>query len=104
MLKFIFAIMCNYMPCEHAEIVTKQAVLETGWFKSDAFINKCNPFGLSYAGEILEFESIEQACEAYHKQIYTRYSSGNYYTFLKDMRYAEDPDYVWKLKHISLNL
>jgi hypothetical protein len=103
MLKFIFTLMCQYMPCEHAEIVTKQAVLESGWLKSDAFVNKCNPFGLMWKGKIQEFESIEQACEEYTKQIYSRYKKGNYYTFLTKIGYAEDPKYIWKLKHINLN-
>ena len=104
MLKLIFTLMFQYMPSEHAEIVTKQAILETGWLKSTAFTDKCNPFGLMWKGEIQEFESVEQACEEYTKQIYNQYTEGDYYVFLDEMGYAQDPKYIWKLKHIDLDL
>jgi len=91
------------MPCDHAEIATRQAVLESGWFKSEAFVDKCNPFGLMWKGKIQEFESIEQACQEYHRQIYLQYKGGNYYEFLTRMGYAGDTAYIWKLKHIDLH-
>lgn len=95
--------MCQLIPCEHAEVVTKQAVLETGWFKSHACVNLCNPFGLSWKGELQEFESIEEACQEYYKQIYNQYQGGDYYAFLDSIDYAEDSTYIWKLKHIHLD-
>lgn len=104
MTKIIYIFLCTLLPAKHAEIATKQAVLETGWFKSAAFKNKNNPFGLMKGGELREFESIEEACQAYKDLIYYKYDGGDYYEFLDEMGYAEDPNYIWKLKHIKLKL
>jgi len=56
-----------------------------------------------WKGKIQEFESIEQACQEYHRQIYLQYKGGNYYDFLTRMGYAGDSAYIWKLKHINLH-
>jgi flagellum-specific peptidoglycan hydrolase FlgJ len=98
--KLIYLTLCLYMPKEHAEIATKQAILETGWFKSYAYTELCNPFGLMWRGKVQGFTSETEGCKQYYQQIYTQYCGGDYYEFLQKLPYAEDPNYISKLKQI----
>ena len=98
---------------EHSDIVYKQAILETGWFKSSVYKNNNNMFGFYYKGAYMKFNSIED-CLAYYKKWQDKLykdKSKDYYQFLnclyKDnkgncIRYAEDTEYTNKLKTIKI--
>ena len=103
--KIIFLYLSFLMPMEHAEIATRQAILETGWFRSYAFKELKNPFGLMWMGKVQRFESYKEACEEYKRQIYDQYNGGNYYLFLDTLPYAErGGGYSAYLKRFDLNI
>lgn len=84
------------------EIVYAQAILETGNFTSNLCINKNNLFGLynSKRKEFYSFEKWEDSVDAYKKYIQYKYKGGDYFKFLDSIGYAEDPNYIKKLKII----
>jgi flagellum-specific peptidoglycan hydrolase FlgJ len=91
--------------CEvlHPEIVYAQAILETGHFKSRIYREYNNLFGLynSYKGDFYKFDHWTESIQAYKKYIQYKYEPpGSYYHFLEDLGYAEDPDYIYKVKDI----
>ncbi len=87
----------------YPEIVYTQAVLETGWFKSNLCVNNHNLFGLYNARkkEFYKFDSWDKSIAAYKQWIQYKYKKGeDYYDFLLRIGYAEDPEYINKLKNI----
>lgn len=85
-------------------IITAQAVLETGNFKSRLCIESNNLFGLynSSKMEYFKFDSWIGSVIAYKRYILNKYKEGeDYYEFLKRINYAEDPNYVNKVKTIE---
>lgn len=100
--------------CEHPYHVLSQAILETGNFKSKAFRNHNNLFGMKYnsRGYAQKSDSLIYATydhwtasvfdyAEWQKQ---RYKGGNYLNFLDSIpigdnyyRYAQDPHYRNKL-------
>lgn len=91
---------------EYPEIVYAQAILETGYFSSDLCIKNNNLFGLynSKESKYYKFNHWSASVEAYKKWIQKRYMSPeDYYMFLDRIGYAEDPDYINKLKQIVKN-
>lgn len=86
---------------EAAEIASCQSALETGWYTSYLCVKKHNIFGLvGIGGKFMEFDSWKRCCRAYADLIYSRYDGGDYYEFLIRIGYAEDPDYIRKVKQI----
>ena len=95
-----------YYEIKHPEIVYAQAVLETGHFKSKGCTRDNNLFGLFNSREMKyhKFSHWSQSVEAYKNWIQNRYKdSEDYYTFLERIGYAEDPNYINKLKQIVKN-
>lgn len=93
----------NYYNITHPEIVYAQAVLETGNFKSRICKEYNNLFGLynSRTGDYYKFEHWSESVIAYLDYIQIKYHPpGDYYLFLKRIGYAEDPDYIIKVKKI----
>lgn len=88
--------------CKHPEIVTAQSVLETGHFKSYSCRTRHNLFGLRYNHEYLIFDNWKQSCDAYMSKVQYKYKGGDYYTFLKELGYASDPEYINKVKSIKI--
>lgn len=86
------------------EIVYAQAVLETGWFKSNLCREHNNLFGLYDSRNkcFYRFDHWVESVEAYEKWILNKYTdtTENYYHFLVRINYAEDPNYIRKLKQI----
>ena len=85
------------------EIVTAQALLETGHFKSYACLQQNNLFGLrDNKGKYMSFPHWTDAVAAYKKYIqrYNHPVPEDYYAYLKELGYAEDPQYIDKLKQI----
>ena len=94
----------KYHGIQHKEIVLAQAILETGWFKSDNCVKNNNLFGLydSKNKRYYKFKHWTCSVEAYKSKFQYKYKTGNYYDFLQKKGYAEDPDYVKKVKNIVI--
>jgi hypothetical protein len=103
-INFLRKELLKQIPDQHTKIIIRQAIVESGWFTSREFLEGNNPFGLSWEGEVQIFSSLEEACEEYYNQIYVKYAGGDYYKFLKDLPYAMDSLYIWKLKHLNIEL
>ena len=88
----------------HPEIIVAQSILETGHYKSKICLEHNNLFGLydSKNKKYFSFNSWQESVEAYKKMIQHKYKSGDYYKFLKKIGYAEDPDYINKIKGIKI--
>ena len=93
----------EYYEVKHPQIVYAQAVLETGHFKSDLCLKGNNLFGLynSKKHRYYTFDHWTESIVAYLNYVQYRYKPPNdYYKFLSDIGYAEDPNYINKLKGI----
>lgn len=98
----------EYYEIKHPKIVYAQAILETGYFKSDLCLNNNNLFGLynSKKQKYYTFDHWVDGIIAYKEMVQYKYKgdsskpSDDYYNFLSDIRYAEDPDYISKVKEI----
>jgi flagellum-specific peptidoglycan hydrolase FlgJ len=87
---------------DYPEIVYAQAILETGSFKSYSCQVRNNLFGLRKKdGTYMEFPHWTHSVGAYKKYI-QKYKDvpEDYYYFLDNLGYAEDTNYVEKLKVI----
>lgn len=88
---------------KHPEIVIKQAVLETGWFKSPFLMSRNNIFAFR-TKKYLRFDNWK-ACVDYYKNWQDRKykdTTENYYAFLVRIKYAT-PEYPKHLKKIKLS-
>lgn len=93
----------EYYEVKHPEIVYAQAILETGHFRSKVYRECNNLFGLynSRTESYYKFDHWSESVVAYLDFIQDRYKPPNdYYKFLLDIGYAEDPNYINKLKGI----
>ena len=93
----------EYYGVKHSQIVYAQAVLETGHFKSDLCLNNNNLFGLynSKRGKYYKFDHWIESVIAYKDFIQYKYKPPeDYYKFLQRIGYAEDSNYISKLKGI----
>lgn len=80
----------------HPKIVLAQAILETGWFRSRACRHQNNLFGLTNprTGKYYAFGHWTESVRAYYTKVHYRYKKGNYLLWLRDIGYAEDPNYI----------
>lgn len=83
----------------HANIVLAQAIHETGGFKSKLCRTHNNIFGIKKNdNEYRRYSNYVECIRDYKKRISNKYKGGDYYNFLIRLRYAEDPEYIQKLK------
>jgi len=63
----------------YPDIVLAQAILETGWFRSNACRKKHNLFGLTNprTGKYYEFDHWTESVRAYYTKVQYRYKDGN---------------------------
>ena len=100
---------------KHPEIVLRQSILETGWYKcTDCALDVNNLFGLwdSRNQKYFEYNSLKESIIGYKKMIQDPYyKEGDYYEFLECMwkgdtgdckRYASSKNYTETLKRIRL--
>ena len=89
---------------QHHEIVLRQAILETGWFKcSSCSLNRNNIFGFYYKKKYITYENWQE-CVRYYKRWQDRhYKGGDYYIFLKQVGFATNPQYVNLLKSVKID-
>lgn len=96
----------NYYGVKHPNIVYAQAVLETGNFQSKLCKDKNNLFGLydSYNKKYYKFDHWTESVLAYIDKVEYKFKGGDYYEFLERLPYAEDKNYIYKVKQIESNL
>ena len=82
----------------HPEIVLAQARLETGNFTSRRCKVDHNIFGIKHSGRYAKYRRWQDCVSDYKRRISSRYTSGDYYAFLRRIGYARDPRYISKLK------
>lgn len=80
------------------DIVYAQARLETGNFKSKLFVENNNLFGFRCSSGWRKYPHWIESVEAYSRFQKEYYKGGDYYIFLTRVRYAEDTNYIKKLK------
>ena len=85
----------------HSEIVLKQALLESGHFSSKLTKTHNNIFGLRKGGKYRKYNDYMACITDYKRLISSKYKGGDYYEFLRKLGYAEDPDYIKKLKGLN---
>ena len=93
----------EYYGIHYPNVVYAQALLETGYFKSEGCLRYNNLFGLydNKAKRYCRFNHWTESVIAYKEWIQKRYKPPeDYYRFLQRIGYAEDPQYVYKLKQI----
>ena len=84
----------------HAKIVLAQSILETGSYTSKLSKTHNNIFGLRKGNKYRKYNNYIACISDYKKFISNKYKGGNYYKFLKELGYAEDPNYIEKLKEM----
>lgn len=88
-------------------IITAQAILESGNFKSKLCLENNNLFGLYNSNTLsyFKFDSWISCVFGYKTYILNRYKEGeDYYHFLDRINYAEDPEYIKKLKVLETKI
>ena len=85
----------------HPEIVLAQARLETGNFKSRRCRVDRNIFGIKHNGKYAKYRRWQDCVADYKRRISSRYSGGDYYQFLRRIKYAADEMYIRKLKQFK---
>ena len=103
----ILMLACEHYGLKEPKIVTAQAILETGWFRSKVFREYNNPFGLfnSRTMQYFRFRHWSDAVIMYRDNIQKRLKRNeDYYNFLKRIGYAEDEDYINKVKALTDSL
>ena len=96
----------SYYGLEYKDIVYAQAVLETGHFTSRVCLEYNNLFGLydSKNKDYYKFNHWSESVVAYKEWIQKKYQPpNNYYTFLREINYAEEKNYTRILKEIVKN-
>ena len=95
---------CEYYNIQHPDIVVAQAILETGHFRSENCIKKNNLFGLynSRTRSYYRFDNWWDSVIAYRDKVQYKYKGNtDYYTFLVNLPYATDPNYIRKIKQLE---
>ena len=91
----------------HELIVLAQSKLETGNYKSKLTKTHNNIFGFRTKKGYIKFASWRESV-AYYKRWqdkhYKRHKHKTYYNFLTTIGYAEDPNYITKVKRITSEL
>lgn len=86
---------------KHVDIVLAQSILETGSYTSQLTRSHNNIFGFRTKRGYIKFGSWKECVAYYKKWQDKRYKNEpNYYSFLVDVGYAEDPTYTDKLRTI----
>ena len=94
---------CKYYEIQYPEIVTAQSILETGHYKSKVYLQYNNLFGLynSKKRDYYSFNHWTESVKAYYDLVQYRYKEGDYYAWLSKIGYAEDPNYIAKVKSVQ---
>lgn len=82
----------------HGDIVLAQARLETGNFTSQRCKRDHNIFGIKHGKKYAVYRNWRESVTDYKRRISSRYTGGDYYAFLRRIKYAADARYINKLK------
>lgn len=94
----------EYYEIQFPEIVYAQALLETGHFKSKLCTQYNNLFGLynSRTRSYYRFDNWWDSVIAYRDKVQYKYKGNtDYYTFLVNLPYTTDPNYIRKIKQLE---
>lgn len=99
---FLFA--CISLNIDSPRIVYAQAQLESAYFSSNLFRSQNNFLGLynSRTKSYYSFDHWTSCLQAYRDFVQYKWDGNcSYYEFLENLPYAEDPDYIKKLKRLQ---
>jgi len=95
----------NSIGMQHSEVVLKQAIYESGHFKSRIFKGKNNLFGFRRTKSYMKFKSWK-SCIDFYKKWQDKYYHGeeDYYQFLQKKNFAGSKkfNYAKQLKKIKI--
>ena len=97
-------IILKYYGLDNTDIILAQAKLETGNYSSRICREYNNIFGLydSKNHDYYRFTSWKECVLFYKIRVYSRYDrKSDYLSFLDNIGYAEDTDYISKIKEIT---
>lgn len=103
--KILFDLLRN-KGINHANVVLRQALLESNHFRSNLCRKHHNLFGLKKGNHYAHFASINDCISYYKLKIQMRVplrQNETYYDYLRRIGYATDRNYIKKLKRIKLN-
>jgi hypothetical protein len=89
---------------KHPEVVIKQALLETGHFRSRLLIDRNNLFAFRFSKHYMRFKDWRNSVEYYKKwqdKFYTN-PDEDYYLFLQRVKYARTKKYIKVLKQVKI--
>lgn len=86
---------------QHIDIVVRQIIWETGWFKSKRCTKYHNLFGFQKNEKGMKFDKWEDSVKYYKLWQEKKYKGGDYYSFLKRVGYAQDTSYTDSLQTLS---
>lgn len=85
---------------QHPEIVLAQAKLETGFYRSDVCKKHNNLFGLRHKNGYYKFNNWQESVTAYRDYVQYKYPGGDYFAFLENIGYAEEPNYTQYVRRL----
>ena len=97
----------TYIVCsdiKFPDIVLRQAIWETGWFKSKHMTHKNNLFGFRHSKKYMHFKNWKESVDYYKSwqlRQYTR-EGEDYYAFLIRIKYAQSKKYIECLKSLNV--
>lgn len=96
----------DFYGIQHSKTVLAQSVLETGYYSSKVCKEYNNILGLwdSKNKDYYKFNHWSECIKKFYPLVQYKYTGGCYYTWLKELPYAEDPEYVKKIKIIERRL
>ena len=107
--KELFYRFCNENSILYPEVVWAQARHETGNFTSSIYKKKKNCLGLydSYKKRYMSFSHWTECLIAYRDKLQYRYTgvpddTETYLSWLTEIGYAEDPEYITRIKNIMM--
>ena len=98
-----FEYVCLHYGIKHPEIVYAQAQLESGYFTSNIYKSKNNFLGLydSKNKDYYSFFHWSDCLKGYKDYVQRKWNENDdYYLFLQNLPYAEDPEYIQKIKFL----
>lgn len=89
---------------KNSDIVLRQALYETGYFKHKAGMQKNNLFGFRHSKTYMRFSSWRACVDYYKKWQDKNYQDAteDYYKFLERIKYARSPVYIAHLKNVKV--
>lgn len=96
----------DFYKIQHSRIVLAQSILETGYYSSKVCKEYNNILGLynSKEKDYYRFNHWSECIKKFPSLVQYKYPGGCYYTWLKELPYAEDPKYIKKIKIIERRL